>query len=444
MRRDAARASADREPGPRLFFPARAAVTETGMSAAAPAEVAPPHGGASLRREFGLLFACLICIGMGQSMLFSILPPAARQIGITPFQVSTIFATSASIWVFVSPAWGRRSDVAGRRRVMIVGLLGYGLSMALIATVIEIGTRQLLPALAIYPLLIASRCVFAVLGSGTGPASQAYIADRTSRTERTAGVALVSAAMGLGETIGPGLGAAFASIDILLPIFLSAALAVLSAWTIWQFLPEERHHAHHEVEKRPKMRVLDRRILPFLLVSISLQATRATTVITLAFFLQDTLKLDAAQTVRFSGIGFVVLAVSGLFSQLIIVQRFRPPARLMIRAGVALMVVAFSLLVAAGHSLAADLSALTCLGVGLGLVRPGAAAAASLAVSVNEQGSVAGMLSGISVIGNVFGPMLGTTLYSYATIGPYLLNAGIMVAMLALVLLDPRVRSVRA
>src|SRR6185369_2939697 len=123
-------------------------------------------------------------VGMGQSMLFSVLPPAAREIGISPFQVSTIFATSATIWVFVSPAWGRRSDVAGRRRIIIIGLLGYALSMSLLATMIEIGTRKLLPALAVYPLMIASRCVFALLGSGTGPASQAYIADRTTREER--------------------------------------------------------------------------------------------------------------------------------------------------------------------------------------------------------------------------------------------------------------------
>ena len=79
---------------------------------------------------------------MGQSMLFSILPPAAREIGITPFQVSTIFATSASLWVFVSPAWGRRSDRAGRRPVIIIGLLGYALSMALLALVIHIGRRH--------------------------------------------------------------------------------------------------------------------------------------------------------------------------------------------------------------------------------------------------------------------------------------------------------------
>src|SRR5436190_14434995 len=86
-----------------------------------------------------ILFLCLVCIGIGQSMLFSILPPAARQIGITPFQVSTIFATSATLWVFISPWWGRRSDLRGRRQIMMIGLCGYALSMFALAVVIEVG-----------------------------------------------------------------------------------------------------------------------------------------------------------------------------------------------------------------------------------------------------------------------------------------------------------------
>ena len=112
------------------------------------------------RRAFQLLFVCLLCIGIGQSMLFSILPPAARSIGITPFQVSTIFATSASLWVFISPMWGRRSDLSGRRMIILIGLLGYALSMTLLATVIEIGIRGLLPVAIVYPLMVASRCVW--------------------------------------------------------------------------------------------------------------------------------------------------------------------------------------------------------------------------------------------------------------------------------------------
>jgi len=394
-------------------------------------------------RAFGLLFGCLVCIGIGQSMLFSILPPAARAIGISPFQVSTIFATSASIWVFVSPMWGRRSDVSGRRTVMLIGLLGYALSMTLLATVIKIGTLRLLPPVIVYPMLIASRSVFALIGSGTGPASQAYIADRTSRADRTAGVALVSAAMGLGETVGPGVGAALAPIGLLAPIYLAAALAVVSACTIWRFLPEEGPPLTHDAARSRTMRVSDRRIRPYLLVSTALQAVRATTVITLAFFLQDTLQLTAQQTVQYSGVGFVTLAVSGLFAQLVIVQRFRPSARWMMRVGTLLMLGAFVLFIVGG-AFAMYLVGLTGLGLGLGLVRPGSAAAASLSVEPNEQGSVAGILGGVAVIGNVFAPMLATTLYSVARTGPYILNAAIMTGAIVLVFSNRRIRLIRA
>ena len=103
--------------------------------------------------------------------------------------------------------------------------------MSLLATMIQIGLAKLLPAVVVYPLMVASRSLFALLGSGTGPASQAYVADRTSPLERTAGVALVNAAMGLGETVGPGVGAALAAIGLLAPFYLSAALAVVSALT---------------------------------------------------------------------------------------------------------------------------------------------------------------------------------------------------------------------
>ena len=51
--------------------------------------------------------------------------------------------------------------------------------MALVATTITLGQNAILPVAWIYPCLIGSRCIFALLGSGTGPASQAYVADRT-------------------------------------------------------------------------------------------------------------------------------------------------------------------------------------------------------------------------------------------------------------------------
>ena len=390
-----------------------------------------------------ILFLCLVCIGIGQSMLFSILPPAARAIGITPFQVSTIFATSASIWVFVSPWWGRRSDVRGRRPIILSGLLGYALSMFSLGVVIELGLAKVLPAVVIYPLLIVARSLFALLGSGTGPASQAYVADRTSVHERTAGVALVSAAMGVGETLGPGVGAALATIDLLAPLYLSAGLAVVSAFMIHRFLPEDGPVHEPTAPRPPRLSFRDPRVTPFIAVSASLQAVRATTVITLAFFLQDTLGLTSAQTVQYSGIGFVTIAVAGLFSQLVLVQRLRPTARRMLHVGVPLALAAFVVFVVS-HTYPAYLAGLVLLGVGLGLMRPGSAAGASLSVEANEQGAVAGLVNGVAVLGNVFGPMLGTTLYAINPIGPYVLNATIMAGAWALLFANRRLRELRS
>ena len=138
------------------------------------------------RRAFRILFVCLVCIGLGQSMLFAILPPAARALALSPFRISTIFAASASIWVFVSPWWGRRSDVWGRRPVILIGLLGYGLSMALLATTIQLGAAAVLPALAVYPLLVgvALRVRAARLGDGTGVAGVHRRAHRTAPSAR--------------------------------------------------------------------------------------------------------------------------------------------------------------------------------------------------------------------------------------------------------------------
>ena len=403
----------------------------------------PPFMTATDRRAFRILFVGLVCIGMGQSVLFSTLPPAARELGLTPFRISTIFATSATLWVFVSPWWGRRSDVVGRRPIILQGLLGYATSMALVATTITLGRNELLPVAWVYPCLIGSRCIFALLGSGTGPASQAYVADRTSHEERTAGVAFLNAAMGLGETVGPGFGSMLAVFGIAAPIYFAAALAVASAALLGRMLPEEK--APHAIRREPvkRLALFDRRVLPFLGIAAALQAVRATVAITLALFFQDTLGLDGAETVRDAGIGFVVLAASGLFSQLVLVQRLHPSSRTMLYTGVPLTILAFAALVSGG-SLAVYVGALAMLGIGLGLVRPGTSAGASLSVGLGEQGAVAGVMGGLAVVGNVVGPMVATTLYQLDHRAPYLLCLTIMTGALAIIVTSRRIRGLRA
>ena len=174
-----------------------------------------------------------------------------------------------------------------------------------------------------------------------------------------------------------------------------------------------------------------------------MQAVQATTAITLAFFLQDTLGLSADKTGQYAGLGFMALAGAGLLAQLVLVQRLRWTPSVMIHVGLPLSLAAF-VLISFEPGYALNLVGLAMLGVGLGLVRPGNAAGASLSVGSEEQGAVAGLLGAIGVLGNVFGPLLGTSLYSLTPIAPFLLNAVIMAAGLTFSLAHPRLRRVHS
>jgi len=396
------------------------------------------------RRAFAVLFLALTCVGLGQAILFAILPPAAREIGLTPLQVSIIFVVSASIWMFMSPFWGRRSDVVGRRSVILVGLMGFAASMLLLGTAILIGLRGALPVMLVYVLMIASRCVFAVFGSGAPPASQAYVADHTSIEDRTRGVSMLNAAFGLGQTLGPAAGAIFASYGVVAPLYFSVLLALLSAAAVWMYLGEDIPVAvgqHRETRERT-IKFYDARVWPFFALAACLQAVRSTTTITLAFFLQDSLALNSEDTVRAAGVGFVALAVAGVFTQVVVVQRLRPTSRRMLRVGLATALAGFLVFIASSDMIGYS-CALAMLGAGFGLIRPGAASGASVSVSAEEQGEVAGMTSSVGVIGNILGPIIGTSLYELTPMAPYWLNASIMTGALIFAMSSGVVRRVR-
>jgi hypothetical protein len=151
--------------------------------------------------------------------------------------------------------------------------------------------------------------------------------------------------------------------------------------------------------------------------------------------------LDSKQTGQAAGVGFMVLALAGLVSQLIIVQRFRPAPSQMIRGGLGAAVIGFGLLWV-GTTFGVYLSGLAFLGLGLGLVRPGNAAASSLAVSADEQGAVAGLLNAVGVTGNIIGPLLGGYLYALSPSGPILLNLLLMITGFFYAWIHPRIREI--
>jgi MFS family permease len=389
---------------------------------------------AERRRAFGILFVSLLCMGAGQSVIYTILPPLGRQLGLGPFQVTSIFAASALIWIFSSAFWGARSDIWGRKPVMLTGLIAFAVSFAAFATTLLSGLRHWLPVALIFPLLIASRCIYGSFGSGTSAAAQAYVADRTAPHERLSGVAIISMAFALGTTFGPVIGSALTYIALFAPFYFISALALLSAAAIYYFLPERTPPQAHRTQAST-LTWYEPRMFPFVAFGLMLSLIGSIPIQTVGFFLQDVLRLDAHATARLTGVGLMASALAALFAQFVIVQRSRFSARVLTAAGLCLAGLSNALFLVA-HNFPLVVAALILSGLGFGMARPGFTSGASLSVAPHEQGAVAGLINAAGAAGFIFGPVIGW-LYEISPVVPYAFGTFAMLALLAAQFLSP-------
>lgn len=125
-----------------------------------------------------------------------------------------LFGTVFALLQFAfSPVQGALSDRFGRRPVILISCLGLGLDFVLMA---------LAPTLA---WLFVGRVISAI-ASASFTTANAYIADVTAPEQRAKGFGLIGAAFGVGFVLGPVVGGFLGEIDLRLPFWISAGLAL--------------------------------------------------------------------------------------------------------------------------------------------------------------------------------------------------------------------------
>jgi len=377
-----------------------------------------------------LLFS-LIAVGMGQTVLFAILAPLGREIGLSVLQIGAIISAS-SITVFMcTPIWGRASDRWGRKRVILIGLFGYTLGTVVFAAVFKSALMGLMPPTIAFFALVISRMGHASVMSATMPASSAYMADITDVATRTKGMGAIGAANNLGAILGPALGGGLAVFSLLTPLWFAAGITLITAIVVLIFLPDVPKQVFTGTPK--KMRRTDPRILPFMIVGVLMFMGFAIVQQTMAFRFQDVLSLTAVETARTFGLGMMLSAAASLFSQAVLVQRMDIRPFNLLRMAMPLLILAF-LIMAVADSRAYLLGAMTLLGLGMGLAGPGFMAGASLAVGPEEQGAVAGVASSCGPLGFTIGPIVGTALYSIEPVYPYIFTLVVYLPLMIFVL----------
>ncbi len=178
------------------------------------------------RRDIIILFFTLVVVMLGFGIVIPILPFYIDSFGASGRDLGLLMSSFAAMQFIFAPIWGSLSDQYGRKPILIIGVLGNGLSHLLFGLSTQLW------------MLFASRIMAGILSSATMPTAMAYIGDSTSEEERGGGMGIMNAAIGVGVIFGPGLGGWLASDSLSLPFFLAAALSTFALFPILIALPE--------------------------------------------------------------------------------------------------------------------------------------------------------------------------------------------------------------
>lgn len=402
------------------------------------------------RGAFAILFGVSVVSAMGNSGMWSVLPAIGRQIGIPDVLVAAIFSLSAVLWAISSPFWARQSDLRGRKPMILLGLAGFCVSMTLCAIVVSAGLHHFAAPMVIFGLFLTARALFGLFGSASNPASQAYMAERTSREERTQSMATLAGAFGLGTVVGPLLAPLFVLpiVGLAGPMFAFAILAGVMLVVVQRGLPETFTPGNIDTPPRRRMGLpfkgagaalwKDPRLKPFLIYGFLVASCQTAQAQTLGFLIIDKLKLPPMQAQGYITLAMAAGAVAGLLAQWGLIRMFTMRPRDLLRWGVACAAVG-NVVVALAPDYAAVAIGYAIANLGYGFARPGFTAGASLSVGAKDQAGAAGAIAAINGLNVVFGPLF-VLLYRHIGWGPFALNTVILGGLLVYALRQEMLR----
>jgi MFS family permease len=399
------------------------------------------------RRSFGILFAVSMVVAVGNTGLLSVLPSIGREIGIPDPMVAAIFSLSALLWAIGSPFWARQSDVHGRKPLIMLGLVGFAVSMFLCGLVVSAGLHKLASPMIIFLLFLFARALFGMIGSASNPATQAYMAERTSRQERTQAMAVLAGAFGLGTVIGPAIAPLFVLPVVTLagPLYAFAIAAFVILVVVHRMLPESdlSEEQRREASRPPPPKGApgiwrDPRVAPFLIYGFLVALCQTVQTQTLGFMIIDKLQVSPLEAQGYTAVAMMAGAVAGLLAQWGLIRMFRMSPATLLKLGAGLAAGA-NLLAAFAPNYWTVVIGYSAASLGYAFARPGFSAGASLSVDMHEQARVAGAISAIFGLNVILAPLF-VWLYQAVHEGPFLVNMAILLGLLAYALKTPRLR----
>ncbi|MFM1654138.1 MFS transporter [Brevibacillus sp. B_LB10_24] len=368
------------------------------------------------------LMSTMFIANIGYGVILPTLPFLSRHIGATSFEMGLALSVFAIAQLLSSSLWGVLSDRLGRRPVLICGIVGYGVSSALLGFAPHVA------------VLLTLRFLSGLFASAVMPASLALAADWTKPGQRARTLGYMGAINGIGFIFGPPVGAFLSVIGLQVPFFTVGLLSVANGLIALRLLPREEPLRQDPVGSNTKAALLprpsrragalgSRMTAPFLFGTFVFALADASITATLAYYLTG--HLHSTQTM--AGWGFMVNGGMGALTQGLLFSRVygRYGETATIVLGFAFGSLGYFTLGMANW-LAWAFAAIALLALCRGFAYPAMTTAISVRTSQNAQGSSFGAQFTFNSLGRTIGPLIAGWLFTLKEPVPYFFSAALM------------------
>lgn len=385
--------------------------------------------------KFGLFFSVLVAM-IGLMIIAPVMPPLIRELGLSELHSGLIISLGSVAMAAMSPIWGIWSDKLGRKAIILIGFAGMLISYMLFTFIMYSGLQGWLGGGMLVVLLIAARTMIGGFIPAVPAAAQAYMADVTDESSRASGMALLGASNGLGLVLGPAVAGVFTLIGLVWPLYIGTLLPVLAIIVVFLLLPKRKIAVQDKKTKAPRINPLQRGLVIYLLACMIVMVCIVSLQVVGGFYFQDQLQLTTKETARYVSFGLMICGVAIIVTQAMLMkmQQLKPQQQLLWGA----LLLILSLIIQLSFAqLAYYYAAYLLFGIGAGLMMPAFMTGASLAVSSEQQGGVAGLIGMAQGVAAMIAPLLSTGLYRLDIHLPYGF-AAILLALLCALLLSKK------
>lgn len=380
----------------------------------------------TLRQNQWIAYLSCGTFSASQALLFVMYTVLAERMGLSLALVVACFSFGSFLFLWGGPYWALRSDIEGRSSIL--RLSQAGVLVSLLILMVLLSDLELGPALS-FGLLLFSRIIYGVLGSGVVPVSQALALDSTLAGQKLKAASTYSMFLNLGRMIGPVIGLVLISIS---PFFIAMLFSLLFLILILfnkHPFPSPKSEGKSQLPKLreiwPKTAEMKSAVGLALLTTIFLGILQSS----LGAYLQNQYSLSAAESSHFMAKLLITAALTTVVVQLVMRSKLKNPWQGSLPFGASALLLGLILFLSFSGMLFLY-AALIIMALGIALLTPSYTSAMSYFAGI-EQGKGSASLSAAHTLGYSIGGGLSALGLLHSSRLPFLFAGAVALALFA-------------